>query len=156
MFRVSSGCQYHEDDNTVSGTPFGAKYGKEYFQFLNKLYNEQLLDPEFAMTKGGIPGKRIRGKLSGDLPRTGELSPDALAAALGRPPVYAFAPMENLAGRPPQLCRGCPHIDSFKAIVEATSQETHPILFSDIGCYTLGVMPPYRAVPPAWADHPYR
>lgn len=94
----------------------------------------------------GIPGKRIRGKLSGDLPRTGELSPDALAAALGRPPVYAFAPMENLAGRPPQLCRGCPHIDSFKAIVEATSQETHPILFSDIGCYTLGVMPPYRAV----------
>jgi indolepyruvate ferredoxin oxidoreductase alpha subunit len=94
----------------------------------------------------GIPGKRIRGKLSGDLPRTGELSPDALAAALGRPPVYAFAPLDHLAGRPPQLCRGCPHVDSFKAIVEATSHESHPILFSDIGCYTLGVMPPYRAV----------
>jgi indolepyruvate ferredoxin oxidoreductase alpha subunit len=52
----------------------------------------------------------------------------------------------DLAGRPPQLCKGCPHADSFKAIVEATSGYAHPILFSDIGCYTLGVMPPYRAV----------
>lgn len=51
MFGVSSSWQYHTDDNTVSGTPFGDKYGKEYFQFLNKLYNEQLLDPEFAIQK---------------------------------------------------------------------------------------------------------
>ncbi|GBF74520.1 hypothetical protein PA598K_02870 [Paenibacillus sp. 598K] len=51
MFGVSSSWQYHEDDNTVSGTPFGDKYGKEYFQFLNKLYNEKLLDPDFAIQK---------------------------------------------------------------------------------------------------------
>ncbi|CAK4863401.1 unnamed protein product [Aphanomyces euteiches] len=51
MFGVSSSWQYHEDDNTVSGTPFGDKYGKDYFQFLNKLYNEKLLDPDFAIQK---------------------------------------------------------------------------------------------------------
>jgi indolepyruvate ferredoxin oxidoreductase alpha subunit len=92
----------------------------------------------------GVPGKRIRGRLSGDLPAAGELTPDLLAVALGRPP-RAELPLDDLAARPPQLCRGCPHIDSFKAIVEATAGAT-PILFSDIGCYTLGVMPPYRAV----------
>lgn len=95
----------------------------------------------------GIPGKAIRGKLTGDLPRTGELTPDALATALGRPPAAAdrvVAP--ELAARPPQLCRGCPHADSFKAIVEATAGYAHPVMFSDIGCYTLGVLPPYRAV----------
>lgn len=94
----------------------------------------------------GVPGKAIRGKLTGDLPPSGELTPDAVAAALGRPPVGASRPIEDLAARPPQLCRGCPHADSFKAIVEAVSGYDHPILFSDIGCYTLGVLPPYRAV----------
>ncbi|MBZ0267608.1 indolepyruvate ferredoxin oxidoreductase, partial [bacterium] len=94
----------------------------------------------------GVPGKAIRGRLTGDLPASGELGPDALAVALGRPPVNAVRPVEDLAGRPPQLCTGCPHADTFKALVEATAQYAHPILFSDIGCYTLGVMPPYRAV----------
>jgi len=94
----------------------------------------------------GIPGKAIKGKLTGDLPLAGELTPDALAAALGRPTPDAAPPVEDLAGRPPQLCRGCPHADSFKAIVEATANHPKPKLFSDIGCYTLGVLPPYRAV----------
>ena len=46
----------------------------------------------------------------------------------------------------PQLCKGCPHADSFRAISEATSEYEAPVLFGDIGCYTLGVMPPYRAI----------
>ena len=94
----------------------------------------------------GVPGKAIRGKLTGDLPITGELTPDALAAALGRPRTAAAPALADLAARPPQLCRGCPHADSFKAIVEATAGYADPVMFSDIGCYTLGVLPPYRAV----------
>jgi len=94
----------------------------------------------------GIPGKAIRGKLTGDLPSTGELSPDALAQALGRPRTQSGLPLTDLAARPPQLCRGCPHSDSFRALVEATSIYEDPVLFSDIGCYTLGVLPPFRAV----------
>lgn len=92
----------------------------------------------------GVPGKRIRGRLTGDLPATGELTPDILAQALGLPPKQYEQP-QDLANRPPQLCKGCPHIDSFGAIVAATTG-LNPILFSDIGCYTLGVAPPYRAV----------
>jgi indolepyruvate ferredoxin oxidoreductase alpha subunit len=94
----------------------------------------------------GVPGKAIRGKLTGDLPITGELNTDIVAEALGRPRKGGIEPLDDLAGRPPQLCKGCPHCDSFKAIVEATSSYPNPILFSDIGCYTLGVLPPYRAV----------
>jgi len=94
----------------------------------------------------GVPGKSIRGKLSGDLPLTGELTPDTVAAAIYRGRPGAPRPLPDVSPRPPQLCKGCPHADSFRAIVEATSAYANPILFSDIGCYTLGVMPPYRAV----------
>jgi len=94
----------------------------------------------------GVPGKAIKGKLTGDLPLTGELTPEIVAQALGRPARANTAAPEDLVGRPPQLCKGCPHADTFKALVEATASFAHPLLFSDIGCYTLGVMPPYRAV----------
>ena len=94
----------------------------------------------------GVPGKSIRGKLSEDLPASGELTPDLVAAALGLPVTARPLALDQLAARPPQLCRGCPHADSFRALVEATSIYPDAILFSDIGCYALGVMPPYRAV----------
>jgi len=94
----------------------------------------------------GVPGKKIRGKLTGDLPATGELTPDVLAAALGLEPSGTSLPLEDLAGRPPQLCKGCPHADSFRAMVEAASGYADPVMFGDIGCYTLGVAPPFRAV----------
>jgi indolepyruvate ferredoxin oxidoreductase alpha subunit len=94
----------------------------------------------------GLPGKAIRGKLTGELPITGELSPEVVAAALGRPLGRKAPPLPDLAARPPQLCKGCPHADSFRAIIEATSAYPEAILFSDIGCYALGVMPPFRAV----------
>ncbi len=94
----------------------------------------------------GVVGKAIRGKLSGALPLDGELTPDAVALALGQPFPQPALTVGELTGRPPALCRGCPHADTFKAILEATAAYPEPILFSDIGCYTLGVLPPYRAV----------
>jgi indolepyruvate ferredoxin oxidoreductase alpha subunit len=55
-------------------------------------------------------------------------------------------PLGDLAARPPQLCKGCPHADSFRAIVEAAAPLGDAYMFSDIGCYALGVAPPFRAV----------
>jgi indolepyruvate ferredoxin oxidoreductase alpha subunit len=94
----------------------------------------------------GVAGKAIRGKLNGVLSPDGELTPDAVATALGLPFRPAAPAIEDLTGRPPALCRGCPHADTFKAIIDATAAYPGAILFSDIGCYTLGVLPPYRAV----------
>ena len=51
-----------------------------------------------------------------------------------------------VVGRPPQLCAGCPHIDSFNALNEALSKLEKGRVFSDIGCYTLGALKPYEAM----------
>lgn len=94
----------------------------------------------------GIEGKSLRGRLDGTLPPQSELTPELVGKALGRPFTFPLDAEDVVAARPPQLCKGCPHGDSFNALIDATAGYDHPILFSDIGCYTLAVMPPYRAV----------
>ena len=44
-------------------------------------------------------------------------------------------------GRPPQLCPGCPHRKVFESL-----RDMGCIVTGDIGCYTLGVMPPFTAI----------
>ena len=44
-------------------------------------------------------------------------------------------------GKPPQLCPGCPHRVSFEIL-----RDQQAIVSGDIGCYTLGVMPPFQAI----------
>lgn len=44
-------------------------------------------------------------------------------------------------GKPPQLCAGCPHRKTYQAL-----HELNCIVSGDIGCYTLGVLPPFEAV----------
>jgi indolepyruvate ferredoxin oxidoreductase alpha subunit len=94
----------------------------------------------------GVPGKQIRGKLSGDLPRTGELTPDVVRTALGLPAAPARAPIADLTRRPPTLCKGCAHADSCKALLEALQGWEKHYIFGDIGCYTLSALPPYHAM----------
>ncbi len=94
----------------------------------------------------GVPGRVIRGKTTGDLPDAGELSPEIVGRALGVHQGPPPPPPQDLPARPPALCRGCPHIDTFHAMLEATADFEHPHLLSDIGCYTLGALPPYEAV----------
>jgi indolepyruvate ferredoxin oxidoreductase alpha subunit len=86
------------------------------------------------------------------IPRTGELDPDNVRSGLGLPPrpSAAVAGFNPLPGRPPQLCKGCPHADSYetikKVVEELDSRESHPDvgINSDIGCYSLGAAPPYQ------------
>jgi len=44
-------------------------------------------------------------------------------------------------GKPPQLCQGCPHRIVFEALTRQGC-----IVAGDIGCYTLGVLPPFEAM----------
>jgi indolepyruvate ferredoxin oxidoreductase alpha subunit len=94
----------------------------------------------------GVPGKAIEGKRSGRLPLDGEMTADLVRVALGIAALETPSPVSGLPGRPPALCQGCPHCDTFKTLLEAVGADTKPILFSDIGCYTLGALPPYNAV----------
>jgi indolepyruvate ferredoxin oxidoreductase alpha subunit len=95
----------------------------------------------------GIPGKTVKGKLNGELPLAGELSPETIRPALGLKPLERTALSEfRLSSRPPQLCQGCPHADTLIALNKALRESSGANVFSDIGCYTLGAYPPYKAV----------
>jgi len=95
----------------------------------------------------GLEGVRLRGRMTGELPRTGELNPDLVRAALELAPLpTACAPKADIAGRPPALCKGCPHTDSFRALNDALADFDDPQVFSDIGCYALAALPPLEAV----------
>ncbi|MDR1596997.1 MAG: indolepyruvate ferredoxin oxidoreductase [Treponema sp.] len=94
----------------------------------------------------------IDGKLGAAINRTGELDPDVVRRGLGLPEragVLSALSLPKLPARPPQLCQGCPHADSYetikKAVRELDGAEGFPntALNSDIGCYALGALPPY-------------
>jgi indolepyruvate ferredoxin oxidoreductase alpha subunit len=93
-------------------------------------------------------GVKISGRFSGEVQRTGELDPDNVRAALGRitpgltPRKTIAVTVPPLPGRPPQLCQGCPHGDSFQTIKDALAGLQPQAVTSDIGCYSLGAMPP--------------
>ncbi|MCK5641453.1 MAG: indolepyruvate ferredoxin oxidoreductase, partial [Gammaproteobacteria bacterium] len=51
-----------------------------------------------------------------------------------------------LPKRPPQLCVGCSHADTYQALNKTLESYPQASVFSDIGCYTLGALPPYNAI----------
>ncbi|GAB4396206.1 MAG: thiamine pyrophosphate-dependent enzyme [Rhodoferax sp.] len=92
----------------------------------------------------------IKGRLSGALPRMGELSPDALKRCFGipvRPSIEIKGLDDVLVSRPPRLCDKCPHTDSYEAIREVLAEAGHDVrVMGDIGCYSLGAMAPHQAI----------
>jgi indolepyruvate ferredoxin oxidoreductase alpha subunit len=89
----------------------------------------------------------VAGKMTGEIPLSGELDPDSVRMALGLP----LAEAQPSAGipipsRPPQFCQGCPHADSISALKAALAGEADFFAASDIGCYTLSALPPWNAV----------
>ena len=90
-------------------------------------------------------GVEVSGKLDGRLPRSGELNPDNVRAALDLPPrPSARLDPPSLPNRPPQLCQGCPHADSYSAVAKAVEGLSLSAIFADIGCYALGALPPFN------------
>ncbi|KQC11402.1 MAG: indolepyruvate ferredoxin oxidoreductase [Candidatus Cloacimonas sp. SDB] len=99
------------------------------------------------MLKGFLNGNSvIKGRLDGSLPRAGELNPALVRKALGMEDLVSEKIPEIVAGRPPALCLGCPHADTYKALNEVLEPYGKGHVFSDIGCYTLGFLPPYNAI----------
>jgi len=92
------------------------------------------------------PSFPVHGRLDGRLPRTGELSPDLVAKALGLPSPEGPPVPSIVTPRPPVLCRGCPHADTYDFIRDVMDDYPHGRVFSDIGCYTLGALPPHNAI----------
>ena len=107
--------------------------------------------------RGVFESQNILGRLTGELPRTGELTPDSVAAALNEElrvkneeldinSQLSTLNSQLVVARPPQLCQGCGHRDVYTALNEVLKEYENPRVFGDIGCYTLGFLPPYRAI----------
>ena len=77
----------------------------------------------------------------------GEYTPDKVAEVLSKtwPSAVPRKPLDrpaSLAPRPPQMCPGCGHRSAFHAVKQALAKED--ITVADIGCHTLGFLPPYE------------
>ena len=88
----------------------------------------------------------IKGRLTGEVPRTGELTPDNIIAALGLKDEEVYPVCELVVPRPPALCQGCGHRFMFEALNNVLKEYDNSRVFGDIGCYTLGYLPPYQAL----------
>ena len=88
----------------------------------------------------------LKGRLTGDLPRMGELTPDCVGAALGVNIEQPYTNAQNVMPRPPALCQGCGHRDVYDALNKVAAEYEGARIFGDIGCYTLGALPPFRAI----------
>jgi indolepyruvate ferredoxin oxidoreductase alpha subunit len=116
---------------------------REFAAKVERLFVVEELDPfiEEQVLAMGIPatGKEI-------VPLCGELSPGRIRAAfakigLATVPSEIASPAEPLPPRPPNMCPGCPHRGLFYTLNRLNAYVT-----GDIGCYTLGFMPPLSAM----------
>lgn len=73
------------------------------------------------------------------IPICGELNPDIIRRAFTKAEKKDLYDVDvKVPSRPPVLCPGCPHRGMFYAV----SKKKDVIATGDIGCYTLGLMPP--------------
>ena len=99
------------------------------------------------MLKGFLDkNSKIKGRLDGTIPRDGELNPDIVAKALGKEVKFGMKVPVIVANRPPELCAGCSHRDIYNALNETMKEFGKQKVFSDIGCYTLGALPPWNSI----------
>ncbi len=72
----------------------------------------------------------------------GEYSPEMLAACLaGETAGQSFSLESQIPARPPLMCPGCPHRGVFHTV-----KKMKLVVTGDIGCYTLGALPPLQGM----------
>ena len=158
------------DENTrvmrvATPFPFPEKLVREFLAGLDEVLCIEELDPVIERALTYVCGKysldvRICGKLTGDIPPSGENSMEIVKGALAEflkynetdttveeaeraadetkeEPASELPQPPALPVRPPVLCAGCPHRASFYA-VKAAMRGKKTIYCGDIGCYTLG------------------
>lgn len=111
---------------------------RDFAARVEKLYVVEDLDP-FLETRIKAMGIACTGKEV--IPAIGELTPGAVRRAItGQAPADLFEPVE-LPPRPPNMCPGCPHRGLFYNL-----NRLKVFVSGDIGCYTLGFLPPLSAM----------
>ncbi len=118
--------------------PLPEKMIHDFADSVDTLYIVEDLDPYIEMRIKAM-GIECHGK--DKIPAIGELNPAVVRAGISDEPAKAeFAPVE-LPMRPPNMCAGCPHRGLFYNL-----NRLKVFVSGDIGCYTLGFLPPLSAM----------
>lgn len=146
MEHFKDGCPYPV--LKVSQYPLPVNKVKELAEMCDSLLVLEDGQPVVEEMLRGVLDQDItnKGRLTGEVPRTGELTPDNIIAALGLKDEEVFPPCELVVPRPPALCQGCGHRFMFEALNNVLKEYDNSRVFGDIGCYTLGYLPPYQAL----------
>lgn len=119
--------------------PLPVKLLKDFAGKVDTLYIVEELDPVIE-THCRANGLRIAGGKK-ELGLLGEYSQRSIAAGFGKEVPEIIRLEEDIPGRPPVLCPGCPHRGVFY-----TLHKLGVTVSGDIGCYTLGALPPLWAL----------
>jgi indolepyruvate ferredoxin oxidoreductase, alpha subunit len=119
--------------------PLPKKMISDFSNKVKKIVIVEELDPFFE-TQIKSMGMDVEGKNIFSI--FGEFSPDIIINALGKSIKPEKIKIDiKIPPRPPSLCPGCPHRNVF-ALLHKKGYNVS----GDIGCYTLGVMPPFSAI----------
>jgi indolepyruvate ferredoxin oxidoreductase alpha subunit len=112
-------------------------------QFINSVERIVFVEENDPYLEENIKARfLIRADGKNVVPIEGELNPEIVRKAVhpGTTKEVTFSEIE-LPPRPPALCPGCPHRGAFYCLSKLGASST-----GDIGCYTLGMMPPHNAL----------
>ena len=145
--------------------PFPDAKVLEFIKNLDEIFIVEEVDPIMEKEVLAIIGREnldvtVHGKLDNTLPQCYEFNSDIVAEGFDK--VLNFINKddikftqslnelsENIPSRAPVLCAGCPHRAMYYginiAIGELGLKASDVVFASDIGCYTLGINPPYNA-----------
>ncbi|MDC7295195.1 indolepyruvate ferredoxin oxidoreductase subunit alpha [Butyrivibrio sp. DSM 10294] len=118
--------------------PLPEKLIKDFASKVDDLVVVEELDPIIENHVKAL-GLKVSGK--DKLPLVDEFSQALLAKAFDKEVPDSFAIDEQIPGRPPVMCAGCPHRGLFY-----TLKKNNCTVLGDIGCYTLGAVPPLGAI----------
>ncbi len=140
--------------------PYPDKLLLEFMQGLKKVLVVEELEPfhedrlKVLAHEHGLE-VAILGKKSGHFSRLYEFDPghvkemiaDTASVEYRLPAMPDLSEIPQLPMRPPSLCPGCPHRETYNGIKEALKalgEEERAVYPTDIGCYTLGLLPPIQ------------
>ncbi len=139
--------------------PFPEKLGLDFIKSVDSILVAEEVEPVMEKEILAIIGKynlnkKVYGKLDGTLPRIYEYNPDIVFDGMTKilkivlPKKEKFYTKISLPTRPAVLCPGCPHRATYFALKSAIKKlklkEEEIIYSTDIGCYALGLEPPYE------------
>jgi indolepyruvate ferredoxin oxidoreductase alpha subunit len=139
--------------------PFPEKLVLDFINRVDNILVAEEVEPVMEKEVLAIIGKynikkKVYGKLDGTLPRIYEYNPDIISFGVAKIVDKELIKRKKMSTKLPLplrsavLCPGCPHRATYfalkKAIKKLKLKEEEIIFSTDIGCYALGLEPPYK------------